>query len=253
MIEGLGGPEADEGMEDYPAQCSITDQVNRQLAKMAIIDGNPIYGTKAARIIDEPLVNSVINIVSSEKDSLKLHHAFATIFDSKLVLKKATTKRLWVKFFANWLFLVPPPWGYLSAIGAYATHAIADAQLISIGIEYVYLHVLEKLVTTGGVMKKIKVDVIEDMLIPALAAHGDYLAGQPSDKVKNKPKTEAGVVNHAVRDTLEHLGEVYQVKAAVYPTASTFPGLVNLRLPIEAESAANQQRYEGRQRRKGMG
>jgi hypothetical protein len=237
VLEGLGGPEVDEKMVDYPAQCEITDNVNRTLVPMAIIPaGIAIYGTDAARALDKPLVESVVNRIVSRDDDQKNHRAFATIFDSKLVLKKATTKRLFVKFFANWLFLVPPPWGYLSAAAAYVTHGVADAQLIEIGIEYVYLHVLEKLVTTGGIVTKIKVDVLEDLIIPALAAHGDYLAGSPSSKVKNKTPTEAGVVNHAVRDTLEHLSEAYKVKAAIFPTATTFPLLAHLRLPIEPEA-----------------
>lgn len=236
VIEGLGGPEVDLEMVDYPDQCSITDDVNRSLVELAIIQGNPAYGTQLAAKIDKPLVESVVKRIVSRDDDEKKHRAFATIFDSKLILKKATTKRLLVKFFANFLFLVPPPWGYLAAIGAYATHAVADAQLISIGIEYVYLHVMEKLITKGGLMKKLKVDVLEEKIIPALAAHGDYLAGRPSKKVKNKPTKEAGVVNNAVRNTLNHLGEIYNVKTAVYPLDSTVPGIANLRLPIEPEA-----------------
>ena len=219
VIEGLGGPEVDQKMTDYPPQCLITDKINQRLVDLAVIPPEfPIYGTNLAAQIDKPLVNSVIKIVSPTGDE-KIHHAFATIFDSKLILKKATTKRLIAKFLANWLFAVPPPWGYLSAIAAYATHAVADKQLIEIGIQYVYLVVLEKLVTTGGILTKVKVDVLEKLVIPGLAAHGDYLAGRPSSKVKNKPTNEAGVVNHAVRDTLDHLGDFYHVKAVVYPTA----------------------------------
>ncbi len=236
VLEGLGGPEVDEQMSDYPLQCSVTDQVNQTMVNLAIIQGNPIYGTELAAEIDRPLVESVVKRIVSRDDNQKVHHAFATIFDSKLILKKATTKRLFVKFFANWLFLVPPPWGYLAAAGAYVTHAAADVQLVSIGIEYVYLDVLEKLVTTGGILTKVKRDVLEDMVIPALAAHGDYLAGRPSSKVKNKPTNESGVVNNAVRDTLEHLSDVYKVKAAVYPTALTYPALAHLQLPIEPEA-----------------
>ncbi len=236
VVEGLGGPEADLQMEDYPPQSQIPDKVNRQLADMAYIRGNPIYGTEVAGKFDKILVESIVKkLVSKEGDDAK-HKAFATIFDSKLVLKKAVTKRLLVKFFANWLFLVPPPWGYLSAAGAYITHGVADVQLVEIGIEYVILHGLEKLVTTGGVMKKLKVDLLEDKLIPAIAAHGDFLAGRPTKGAKNRPSTESGVVNNAVRDTLEHLGEVYGVDAAIYPTATTYPAIANLRMPIEAES-----------------
>lgn len=234
VIEGLGGPEADLQMEAYPPQVSIPDEVNRTLADVCFVQGNPAYGTDVVGRFDKPFVKAIVKDLVSKKD--KKHRAFATIYDSKLTLKRATTPRLMAKFFANWLFLVPPPWGYLSAAAAYVTHGVADKQLFDIGVEYVILEGLEQLVTRGKVMKSLKVDLLENKLVPALAAHGDFLAGRPSKKDKAKPNTEAAVVNHAVRNTLKHLGSVYNVEATVYPTAVTSGLFANLRLPIDPEA-----------------
>jgi hypothetical protein len=234
VIEGLGGPEADEKMVDYPPQSRIPDEVNRTLANMAFIQGLPTYGTTFAGQLDQKFLNAVIkNLIAKEGDDAK-HHAFATIYDSKLVLKRATTKRLLAKFFANWLLYVPPPWGYLSAAAGYAAHAVANVQLIEIGVEWVILHGMEKLVSSEPV-RRLKVTVLENKLVPALAAHGDYLAGLQSKVAQNRPKSESGVVNDAIRDTVSHLEKVYQVEAAIYPTATTYPVIDTLRLPIEAE------------------
>ena len=107
VIEGLGGPEADMDMVDYPPQVSFTDNANRTLVDMAYVQGNPIYGTTAVGKIDKPFLNAVVKQLVSKKDHK--HKAFATIYDSKLVLKRKVTPRLIAKFLANWLFLVPPP------------------------------------------------------------------------------------------------------------------------------------------------
>jgi hypothetical protein len=236
MIEGLGGPEADLGMVSYPPQSKITDKVNRQLAGLAYVKGNPIYGTDLVGQIDKPFLDFTIKTLISPDENDAKHRAFATIYDGKLVLKKAATKRLLAKFFANFLFLVPPPWGYLSAAGAYVTHGAANVQLVDIGVEFLILHGFEKFVTAGGVMKRFKVDVLEETLIPAIAAHGDFLAGKPNKKAKRDPNTEAAVVNHAVRNSLGHLNGVYHVDGWVFPLSKTIPGFANLRLPIEPEA-----------------
>jgi TolA-binding protein len=241
VLEGLGGPEADLEMEDYPPQSRVTDTVNRTLADMAYIQGLATYGAPAAGKLDKKFLDAVVKNLISKEEKDATHKAFATIYDSKLVLKRATTKRLVAKFFANWLLFVPPPWGYLSAAAGYAIHIVANVQLVEIGVEWVILHGMEKVVTSD-VIRKLKVDVLEDKLVPALAAHGDFLAGHSSKVAQNRPKSEAGVVTHAVRQTVEHLQRVYGVRAVVYPTDRTYPLLKTLRLPIEAEPKPSMRR-----------
>ena len=238
VIEGLGGPEADRQMEAYPPQSQVTDSINQNFIDLAIINGLAVYGAPAAGKIDKPFVNAIVKDLVSKKD--KKHKAFATIYDSKLQLKKSTAKRLIGKSIANAGLWVPPPWGWLTAIPAYAFHIKMNYDLLMIGKEYVILEGFERLVTSS-VVRKLKVTVIEEKLIPAIAAHGDYLAGRPSLIAKKRPKMDSSVVNNAIRQSLEHLGKVYNVKAAIYPTALTLQipkvaGLAKLRLPVAPEA-----------------
>ena len=239
VIEGLGGPEADLGMEAYPPQSQITDTLNQNFISLAKIQGLPVYGAQAAGKVDAQFLDAIVNKLVSPKDTK--HHAFATIYDSKLSLKKSTAKRLIVKSIANAGLYVPPPWGWLTAIPAYAVHIGMNFELAKIGVEYVILEGLERLVISKPI-RVLKVNVIEEKLIPALAAHGDYLAGRPSLIAKKRPKADSSVVNYAIRQSLEHLGEVYHVDAVIYPTALTLeiPGVASidkLRLPIAPEAA----------------
>jgi hypothetical protein len=231
VIEGLGGPEADEKMEAYPPQSKITDEVNRGLVDLATINGLAVYGAQAAGKADKKFLNAIVNKLISKDQK---HKAFATIYDSKMVLKKKVTSRLIAKSIANAGLWVPPWWGWLTAIPAYAVHIACNVQLAEFGIEFAILEGLERLVTT--VVRELKVTIIEDKLIPAIAAHGDYLAGRPSLIAKNRPTADSGIVNYAIRQSLDHLGEVYDVEAAIYPTAITYPGINHLRLPIMPEA-----------------
>ena len=116
-----------------------------------------------------------------------------------------------------------------------------NVELAKIGVEYVILEGLERIVTSE-VIRKLKVDLIEQKLIPAIAAHGDYLAGRSTIVgTSNRPKTDSSVVNHAIGQSMKHLGKVYHVKAAIYPTVKTIgvPGvakLAKMRLPIAPEA-----------------
>ncbi len=72
-------------------------------------------------------------------------------------------------------------------------------------------------------------DKFETLLIPALAAHGDFIAGRLGKKSSDKPQADSGIVNVGVGDALTHLNEVYGMKSFIYPAATSF------RMPIEAE------------------
>ena len=74
----------------------------------------------AAGKVDGKFLDVVVNKFVSKKDAK--HKALATIYDSKLALKKSTAKRLIAKSIANAGLWVPPPWGWISAIAAYAVH-----------------------------------------------------------------------------------------------------------------------------------
>jgi hypothetical protein len=201
---------------------------------LATIDGLVPYGAKAAGNVDGRFLKAIITNLISKQD--KKHKAFATIYDSKLVLKKKVTPRLIAKSIANAGLWVPPWWGWLTAIPAYAVHIGCNLELAEFALEYAILEGLEKLVT-NDLVREVKVTIFENKLIPAIAAHGDYLAGRPS-LIKNKrPTADTSIVNYAIGQSLDHLENTYNVKAAIYPIATTFPpGIEHLRLPIAPEA-----------------
>jgi TolA-binding protein len=239
VIEGLGGPEADAGLEAYPPQARITDSINQNFVNLAKINGLAVYGAQAAGNVDGKFLDVVVNKFVSKKDAK--HKAWATIYDSKLSLKKSTAKRLIIKSIANAGLWVPPPWGWLTAIAAYVVHIDMNLELTEIGVQYVILEGLERIVTSD-VIRKLKVDLVEQKLIPAIAAHGDYLAGRSSIVGTDKrPDMDSSVVNQAIGKSMDHLAKVYHVKAAIYPAVKSFelPGVVKLakmRLPIAPEA-----------------
>jgi hypothetical protein len=230
VIEAIGGPEADEGLVDYPDQPKTLDKVNQTLVKTAPINGLAVYGVQALRPLDEQFVDFVVNKLVSPDNDRKNFKAFATIYDSKFVLKKDTTAYLIAKSVANIGLFVPPPWGYISAAVAYGVHIYSNVKLAKIGVEYVILEGLQ-ILAVNPVVKNLKVTIIENQLIPALAAHGDFIAGRIGKAAKQKQQAGSGIVNGAVADSLKHLGDVYHVDAAIFPGATSF------RLPIEAEPA----------------
>lgn len=228
IIEGLGGPEADVKIEDYPAQSEAVDKINQQLVKTAPIRGLPVYGVvPPITQADQKFLDFIVKFVSPTNKEKAKHKAFATIYDAKLTLKRDMTLRLTVKTVANLGFFVPPPWGYISAGIAWAAHLHSTVEIVKLGKEW---FILEGLEIVARAAKPLKVDAIEKQLIPALAAHGDFIAGRkPGATTESKIP---GIVNVALGDNLTHLGESYKVTAATFPRANTY------RLPIELEPAS---------------
>jgi hypothetical protein len=170
-----------------------------------------------------------VGLISPEKEESAKHKAFATIYDSKKILKRDLRKRLIIKTIANAGFFVPPPFGWATMAAAYIAHADSNLEIGKDTKEYLILEGFEILVTK---LKPIKVDIFENRLIPALAKHGDLLAG---NVLKTGP-VRTSVVNAGITDTFERLGKVYEVEAAI------FPGPTALTLPVEREPEASTNR-----------
>ena len=227
VVEGLGGPEMDQRMEDYSPQNRTLDGINRALKDKAPANG--LYGANALGNVEKPLINALVDQMAPQSEAKQKSKAFATIYDSKLQLKMDLSKWLLVKTIANLGFYVPPPWGYISAAIAYAAHLYADVQLVEIGKEWFILEGIE-IVVRNPLVKQLKAK-LEDPLIPALASHGDFIAGRLNNKSQAKPQADYGIVNMGVEDALLHLGQVYDVQAFIFPAARKF------RMPIQAEPA----------------
>ena len=227
VIEGLGGPEMDAGMKYYSPQNQTLDKINDQLKQYGPAPAATPYATAILNSVEDPLIKFLAGQMAPDSDEAKKSKVFATIYDSKLELKMDFSKWLLVDTVSNLGFFVPPPWGYISAAIAYAAHIAADIQIVEIGKEWFILHGIE-LAIDNPLVKQFK-GKLETLLIPALAAHGDFIAGRLGKKSSDKPQANSGIVNVGVGDALLHLGETYNVKAFIYPAATTF------RMPIEAE------------------
>ena len=226
VVEGLGGPEADIGRKAYPPEPRVFDEINKGIGDAWVAQGG--YGAGAYGSAEKPIIGAIVDLVSPKDQEKAKFTAFATIYDSKLVLKRKLSTHLLVKSVANLGFMVPLPFGIPTAIAAYIVHIYSSYKIIDLGIEYLILDGLELLATN---VHFIKVDLIEDHLIPALAAHGDFIAGKPPAGIK----IGAGIVNNAVIDTLAHLGQTYHVDTQIFPAAADFV------LPIEREPAPSMQ------------
>ncbi len=232
VVEALGGPEADAGMEDYPIENKSVDMINQRLWEAAVIKGG--YGASAFGPADKAFLKIAVRVISPDDEKKAKHKAFATIYDSKRELKRSLRKYLIIKTIANAGFFVPPPFGWATMIAAYAAHAKSNVEIAQDVKEYLILEGFEFLVTK---IKPIKVGILEEKLIPALVKHGDLLAGRDL----NVGPIRTSVVNAGLADSLERLGEFYDVEAAVLPGATTWT------LPIEREPEATTNRGSGDQ------
>jgi hypothetical protein len=219
-IEAFGGPELDVGLSDYPDVVKTVDNLNRELINIAAINGLPVYGvTPFLTELDREFLNFTVKGVISPDDERKTFRAFATIYDAKYTLKQATLVAMLSKVVGNVLLFVPPPFGFATAPAGFALHAVATATITKASQEYLVLEGLQAVAFGMIPIKK----TFEELVIPGLAAHGDFVAG------KNGP------VGGAIEAECKRLGESYSIVAEVFPKPD------DLRLPLEAEPAPSGQ------------
>lgn len=231
-IEAIGGPEAnleDPDQKIYPPEPMAFDEANKGVGELWVPKGG--YGAGGYGGVEKPVIGSIIDIISPKEQEDAKFKAFATIYDSKLVIKKDLLKYLLIKSAANVGFLVPMPIGIVTAIAAYITHIVCSYEIVSLGIEYIILEGLELLVD-NKIMTTLKVDCIENLVIPALVAHGDFIAGKPP---LGLDVGQSGVVNRSIEASLTHLGTTYAIEGKIFPAANKF------KMPIEPEPAPSMQ------------
>ncbi len=223
--QSLGGPELDAGIETTTIESDLLDRINGILVRLAPIRGLPTYVPDPLTEADETFLNFVVGQVSPGNEN---HRAFATIYDAKMTLKKELAKQLLIKSFANLGFLVPPPWGYIPAAGAYVAHGYATKKIFDLTVERFYLRAIEEVAVQT---KTIKVNEIEKRLVPELVNHAEVMAGlqanAPGSLTDRLPS--GNLVGHSIQDELDHIGNNTGINVASFPRPS------NIRLPVEAE------------------
>lgn len=215
--EAFGGPELDHDIQRNTPENTTLDSIIRTLSNSAPVIPST-YTPPPIPNLDLRVVKFVTDRTSPADGKMK---AFATIYDSRMALKRQLAIILPAKSFANLGFLVPPPWGFATAAIAYGVHITGTANIVLIGKEWVVLEALEAI---ARVFKPVKT-VVESQLVPTLAAHAEFVAGYDSQTNKAKP----GIVNTAVERVVLDLENRLNVEA------SLFPEFKKLVLPVVAE------------------
>ncbi|MEM7314709.1 MAG: pilus assembly protein TadG-related protein, partial [Planctomycetota bacterium] len=226
--EAIAGPELDLNIKRNTSENRTLNQMIRTLKPAAPI-GTPIpspfgFTPPPVRTVDQRIVNFVTKRTSPNQDDMT---AFATIYDSRMTLKRELRTLLAIKNFADIGFFVPPPWGYATAAAAYVAHIAATSQIVLIGKEWIVIEVLE---VVAKLFKPAK-GIIEDQLIPALIAHNEFIASY--ERGSSEP-TE-GIVNKSIERAVNDLANRHDAELAI------FPKVKELRLPVEPEPKPNLQ------------
>lgn len=219
--ESFGGPEMDLDISRNTNENTALDRLIQTTSKLAPVIPSP-YSPAPIPNLDRRVVTFVTNRTSPSDGKMK---AFATIYDSRMALKRQLALILPAKAFANLGFLVPLPWGFGTAAIAYGVHIAGTANIVLIGKEWFVLEALEAI---AGALKPVK-KVVETQLVPTLSAHAEFVAGYDAKTKKAKP----GIVNGAVERVVLDLQNRLDVEA------SLFPEFKKLVLPIEAEPKPN--------------
>ncbi len=215
--EAFGGPELDLGITRNTTENATLDGIIRSLRETAPVIPSP-YTPAPIPGLDRNILRRITDRTSPANGDMS---AFAAIYDSRMALKRQLAVILPAKSFANLGFLVPPPWGFATAAVAYGVHIAGTANIVLIGKEWVVLEALEAIVRIFRPVKS----VIEKELIPALAAHADFVASYDSRSQQAQP----GIVNGAVERVVLDLERRLDVQA------SLFPEFEELRLPVVLE------------------
>ena len=221
--EAMGGPELDHSVKLNTAENAALDGIINSLKITAPVAPS-MYSPAPIPGIDRRVIKLVTDQTSPSDGRMT---AFATIYDSRMALKRQLALILPAKSFANLGFLVPPPWGYATAAASYVVHIAGTANIVLIGKEWFVLDALEAIAKIFKPMKT----VIEKQLVPTLVAHANFVASFNAESGEAEP----GILNSAVERVVSDLESRLTVEADL------FPRFEDLRLPVDAEPKPNMQ------------
>ncbi len=231
--EAIGGPELRLGLSKNTPENQQLDGVIQVLSRSAPMGRIPSpYVPPSLTTIDRRVIELVTRRTSPSP--AKETTAFATLYDSRLTLKRELAGWLAAKSIANLAFLVPPPFGYVPAIGAYAVHIAASAQIALIGKEWLLLDVLEKYAVVATPVQR---RVIEAEWIPALSQFAAETAGL--EMLGQEFSRQGGL---ATRSALKSVNTISERNGA---EGQLFPGEQRLQLPVEFEPKPDMQGRQG--------
>ena len=224
--DAIGGPELRLGLRRTTAENEQQNSVIRTTAVLAPISRIPsVYVPPPLTALDRRIIEFVTRRTSPTSDELD---AFATLYDSRMTLKRELALLLSAKSIANLAFLIPPPFGYPPAILAVVTHVVATSQIVLIGKEWLLLEVLEKYARAAAPIQE---QAFAGQLVPTLVGFAAEISGLDL----NVPETpaEGGLAIDEIEDSTEDLATQHRVNAEVVPLAD------ERRLPLVFEPPPN--------------
>lgn len=222
MHDALVGPEMPLGLRKNTQENRSLDTTLRALGKSAPISRIPSpYVPLNLTETDRRIIDFIVNRSSPSGNGEM--RAFATLYDSRMTLKRKLRNWLAAKSLANIGFLVPPPWGYVSAAIAYGVHIAGTINVALIGKEWLLLAAVEAYASAAIPVQQ---TVIEQQLLPSLSEFAFEMAGL--DPETGEFLEEPGLAVRSAADAVDEYSQAARVEVAV------FPAVEDLRLPVQA-------------------
>ncbi|GAB5402142.1 MAG: hypothetical protein Aurels2KO_03730 [Aureliella sp.] len=225
LHESLGGPELRLGLRKNTPENRSLDSRIRGLKVSSPIGRIPNpYVPPFLTSIDKRLIEFVARQTSPAGSGQQTE--FATLYDSRMTIKRGLSGWMTAKSIANLAYLVPPPIGYIPAIAAYATHIAGSVNIAMYGKEWLLLRVLAVYAKAAAPVQD---RVFDSQVIPALCKFSSETAGV-SLASDNAPtdQDEPGFAAESAIDVAESVSETLKVKGVLFPDEE-------LRLPVEPE------------------
>jgi len=225
LHEAISGPELRLGLRKNTQEnqsLSRRIQALKRAAPMGRIP-NPYVPPPLTRL-DKKLIDFVAR-QATKSDNASLTE-FATLYDSRITLKREISGWLMAKSLANLAFLVPPPVGYVPAIAAIATHVTASVNIALCGKEWLYLKALASYARAATPVQE---RILAEQLIPALTDFAGEVAGLTYENGESVRQPSSLIASSAL-ETAEQLWTDLKVEGTL-PTES------EITLPVEYEPA----------------
>ncbi len=224
LHESLGGPELRLGLKKNTPENRALDAKIRALKISSPIGRIPNpYVPPLLTSIDKKLIEFVAKQTSPAGGGDQTE--FATLYDSRMTIKRGLSGWMTAKSVANLAYLVPPPIGYIPAIAAYATHIAGSVNVALYGKEWLLLRVLAVYAKAAA---PVQGEIVDSQVIPALCKFSSETAGVAMIADGGAADSDPGFAAEAALDVAESISETLKVDGVLFPSEK-------LKLPLEPE------------------
>lgn len=223
LHEAIGGPELRLGLKKNTQENQTLSRRIQSLRRAAPMGRLPSpYVPPPLTRLDAKLIDFVARQTTTG-DSAGLTE-FATLYDSRMTLKREISGWLMAKSLANLAFLVPPPVGYVPAIAAIATHVTASVNIALCGKEWLYLRAFAVYARAASPVQE---RILARELLPALTEFSGTVAGLSYEN-GDSSRQDSSLMATSALQTAEELWSEFNVEGCLPPEDQ-------LSLPVEYE------------------